>query len=138
MSQLSNSSTGEQSTNAAPGESHGSHPRSLDSVFDVLATERRRNVLYALYESAGRVALSDLADEVASVEGADFERVATSLHHVHLPRLAEVGVVEYDHEGRFARLALDSELFRRYLALAAEDERGSLRRAAESASLSEF
>lgn len=137
MSQAPNGSAGEESTNAS-SRSRGSRPRSLDTIFELLVEERRRNALYVLYQSAGPVSLSTLAAEVAALEGADTERVATSLFHVHLPKLVEVGVAEYDVDDDAVRLTDLSERFRRYLTSAAEDERRPLRRAAESATLSEF
>lgn len=138
MSQRPNSSVGEQPTNAPSGESHGSRVRSLDTIFETLVTERRRNALYVLYRSAGPVSVPALAEEVAALEGADTERVATSLYHVHLPKLAELGVAEFDPDADEVRLADLPERFRRYLTSAAADEQRPLRRAAESATLSEF
>ncbi|USZ67494.1 hypothetical protein NGM10_12240 [Halorussus salilacus] len=136
MSQQSNNLAGEQPANALPREDHGSRARSLDAIFELLVTERRRNALYVLYRSPGPLSVSALAEEVAALEGADPERVATALHHVHLPKLADAGVVEYD--GDAVRLDDLSERFRRYLATAAEDEQRRLRATGESATLSEF
>lgn len=138
MSQRPNRLAGGQPTNTLPGDAHGSRGRSLDAVFETLASERRRNALYVLYQSAGPLSVSTLAEEVAELEGADAERVATALFHVHLPKLADIGVVEYDTDDEAVRLTDLSERFRRYLTSAAEDERRPLRRAAESATLSEF
>lgn len=137
MSQAPNNSSGEQTTND-PVNNHDSRVRSLDTIFEVLVAERRRNALYVLYRHVGPVTLADLADEVASLEGEAVERVATSLHHVHLPKLVEVGIVEYDTEEALVRLTDHSDRFREYLTTAAADERRPLRRASESATLSEF
>ncbi|MFC7079662.1 DUF7344 domain-containing protein [Halorussus caseinilyticus] len=137
MSQAPNNSTGEETTNAPPEDRRGSCVRSLDEIFETLAAERRRNALYVLYRRAEGITLSELAEEIAGAEDADAERVATSLHHVHLPKLADVGVADYDPAAETVRLATDSEPFRRYLT-AAEDERRPLRRGSDSATLSEF
>jgi hypothetical protein len=137
MSQAPNNSNGEQTTNE-PAGGRGSHRRSLDSIFEILVAERRRNALYVLYRHAGPVSLADLADEVASLEGEPIERVATSLYHTHLPRLVEAGVAEYDAEEDLVRLTDHSDRFREYLTTAAADERRPLRCASESATLSEF
>lgn len=136
MSHTPDDSAGVQSPNA--GSDHGSRARSLDSVFEILVAERRRNALYVLFRRSGPVEFDSLADEVASLEGADPQRVAASLHNVHLPKLADAGLARYDAEAGTVRLADHSELFRRYLTSAAEDERRPLRRASESARLSEF
>jgi len=138
MSQIPNRSGGEQPTNDSPGADHGSRDRSLDAVFEMLRSERRRNVLYVLYQRAGPVQASTLADEVAAREGAEFTRVATALRHVHLPKLDDAGVVEFDAETGTVRLSDDSDRFRHYLTSAAADEGRPLRRASASATLSEF
>ncbi|WP_137285066.1 DUF7344 domain-containing protein [Halorussus salinisoli] len=138
MSQAPNDSTGEETRNTPPGDDHGSRVRSLDAIFEILVPERRRHALYVLYRRGEPITLLDLADEVAALEDADVERVATSLHHVHLPKLAETGVADFDAEAETVRLADDSDRFRKYLTAAAEDERRPLRRSSESARLSEF
>jgi hypothetical protein len=137
MSQAPNNSNGEQTTNE-PAGGRGSHIRSLDTIFEALVAKRRRNALYVLYRHAGPISLADLADEVASLEGDPTERVATSLHHTHLPKLVEAEVAHYDAEENLVRLTDHSERFREYLTTAAADERRPLRRASESATLSEF
>lgn len=69
----------------------------------LLAAERRRLALAVLAEQTTPVELAELAPEIAAREaGVDaieeeaVEQVAITLHHTHLPTLAEVGVVEYD------------------------------------------
>ncbi|WP_135853013.1 DUF7344 domain-containing protein [Halorussus salinus] len=137
MSQSPNSSTEAQATNDSPA-ALGSVDDSFDAIFEVLAAERRRYVLYALHRHSGRASLADLADEVASREGADTERVAASLHHVHLPKLVSANVAAYDPDEETVRLLDRSDRLYRHLSAAAEDEFRPLRRAAGSATLSEF
>lgn len=140
MSQLPNDSAEEGGTDVTPeaGEAdasearwtdaseaegdRGPSERSLDVIFRVLARQRRRDALYVLYRHPGSLAVAELADEVASVEGTDPERVRTSLHHVHLPKLVDAGVAEYDAETGTVRLADHSDWFRRFLVQAAADE----------------
>ncbi|UPW00800.1 hypothetical protein M0R88_01540 [Halorussus gelatinilyticus] len=137
MGQSPNNPTDVQTTNDSLAPL-GSVDDSLDATFDVLASERRRRVLYALHRRSGPVALSDLAEAVAASEDAEIERVAASLHHVHLPKLATANVVEYDRETKSVRLRDCSGRLYRHLSAAAEDESRPLRRAVESARLSEF
>lgn len=73
-----------------------------DSVIDCLAAERRRIVLAVLEGRTEPMARADLAREVARRESADepsddvVKTVLVSLHHVHLPKLANAGLVEYN------------------------------------------
>lgn len=77
----------------------------LDAVFDLLCVPRRRYLLYYLYEIEGDVVDTDDAiDAVCAYEARGTERdgfppredVLIDLHHDHVPRLADAGVVEYD------------------------------------------
>jgi hypothetical protein len=78
---------------------------SFDSVFDVLSVARRRYLLYHLFRMEGDVAeLDDAVDAVRQygaagpdeTERPDRETVRIDLHHVHLPKLAEAGVLDFD------------------------------------------
>ncbi|WP_436925993.1 DUF7344 domain-containing protein [Halosimplex amylolyticum] len=76
-----------------------------EARYDLLADGRRRLALAELAERSAPVALEDLATAVAAREteapspSVDVvERVAVSLHHAHLPRAADLGVVDYDPE----------------------------------------
>lgn len=70
----------------------------------LLAAERRRLALDVLAGSSVPVDLEELARRIAEREsgnpadGRTVERVAVSLHHAHLPRMDEVGVLDYDPE----------------------------------------
>jgi len=73
----------------------------------MLSNQRRRYVLYYLNHHPGTVSLRDLAERIAAWENDidvdDLEykqrkRVYTSLHQTHLPKLDEVGIVDYDRE----------------------------------------
>ena len=96
----------------------------LDSMFSVLADERRRQVLQ-YFRSTG--------DDVASVEnlvdyaverggsGSDRERVALRFHHATLPKLGDAGCIEYDARSDTVRYREDP-LLERVLDLADEYE----------------
>lgn len=79
-------------------------PSTLDTVFSLLSSSRRRYLLwYFLENDVGTV--DHLSRQIAAREAgtpaedvADDERraVAVSLAHDHLPRLADHGLLEYD------------------------------------------
>lgn len=74
----------------------------VGDVVDCLASEHRRLVVAILQEHDGSMSCSDLAREVAAFQddarGRTAEEVEISLHHTHLPKLADVGLVERDRE----------------------------------------
>lgn len=74
-----------------------------DAVLSVLAGQRRRDILAHLLETeTGAVAFRDLVTHLVErepdPESPDRKTVAGTLHHVHLPVLAEVGLVDYESE----------------------------------------
>jgi len=76
-----------------------------DERYRLLANDLRRDALAVLEHRSGRVELSEVAAAVAArtdgvdATAADGEtRVETALHHIHLPKLDDFGVVEYDPE----------------------------------------
>lgn len=76
--------------------------QSLDSIFDHLSDRRCRLALRAVAGRDPPIPLREVAAAVASREsGADAattHEVAIELHHVHLPRLSDGGVLEYDSD----------------------------------------
>jgi hypothetical protein len=83
------------------------HPRIADlSERDrhrLLASDRRRLVLDVLSERSDPVTLDELAAELATKESTldasdeeSVRRVKISLHHVHLPKMSDFGLLEYD------------------------------------------
>ncbi|SEW22961.1 hypothetical protein SAMN05216285_3198 [Natrinema salifodinae] len=98
--------------------------QSFDVVFDLLANQRRRYVLRCLQKFEDRIALTDVADEIARWENEtnhmdiseeEVERVATSLYHVHIPKLADADVVEYDQEQNVVALSKNAEQLEPFL-----------------------
>lgn len=99
----------------------------VDALFDVLSRRRRRCALACLMEHTEPVALSELAREVATRENGTaaaeisddrVRSVESSLYHSHIPKLAEVGVVEYDPERASVRFSGDPERIERLISLA--------------------
>lgn len=80
--------------------------RTTSSLFDAVAAEHRRSVLECLSSSSSEVfSVSELADYVAANRPpvADAEQAAVRLHHVSLPKLDDVGLLEYDPRSRSVR-----------------------------------
>jgi DNA-binding transcriptional ArsR family regulator len=92
----------------------------LDRVFDVLADERRRDVLYFLQKGADDTAnVETLADHLAGSESSERDdsetagesdrsetidereqTIAIQLSHVHLPKLDAADIVEYEPDSQ--------------------------------------
>ena len=91
----------------------------LDTDFDLLRDARRRYLLYYLCEMYGNAAeLEAVANavykyETAGTDAAEHstrESVRIALHHIHLPLLADAGVVDYDTRQGTVRFTGDSTL----------------------------
>ncbi|MFB6171118.1 MAG: hypothetical protein ABEJ23_01195 [Haloarculaceae archaeon] len=64
---------------------------------DLLASDRRRAVLDYLRDRAGATVRTEtLVDHLASTGHGQRQSLAVALRHVHLPKFASAGVVEYD------------------------------------------
>jgi DNA-binding transcriptional ArsR family regulator len=98
---------------------------SLDEIFDVLVSPRRRKALYVLYERSKPVGVDDLAAAVAAEMEVDADRlgrIAISLDHTHLPKLEQARLVSYDRKRGTVELNTVPCQFKRYLRYAAEDD----------------
>lgn len=82
-------------------------PEELDRLYTVLSNARRRAVLRHLIEEGGESTLSDLAEATAAEENgmpvvqltSDLrKRTYVALYQCHLPKLADLGIVEYNQE----------------------------------------
>lgn len=74
--------------------------------YEILRTARRRHVVDVLAGRSIPIDLQGLAAAVAAREpdtdvgdGETLTHVATSLHHVHIPKLASYDLLEYDRAG---------------------------------------
>lgn len=87
-------------------------PLPMDAIFDILSNERRRHILRYLDAADEAVTIGELAEMLAEGEsdngGYDHrhrKRTYLSLRQSHLPRMADVGIVEYESRGNRVRLA---------------------------------
>lgn len=92
-----------------PDASESAGPRlTKDVAFHLLQNPRRRAVLrYLLWGDEGTHVMRDVAEAVAawehdttvaSLAGAERQRVYISLYQSHLPKLADAGVIDYDQD----------------------------------------
>jgi len=81
----------------------------FDTVIDLCRHRNRRLVLAALEDRQRPATMDDLVDVIleqshhtSRTETADdtVTQVETALHHLHLPKIAEAGLVTYDTERR--------------------------------------
>jgi hypothetical protein len=81
-------------------------------IHDVLRNDRRRLVLERLDDRDGRQEVSDLAEHIAAIESGEDppprnvrQSVYVSLHQTHLPKLDDLGIVDYDANAKTVRRA---------------------------------
>jgi|GEM_PF-898819 len=77
----------------------------LDEVFGILQNRRRRDVLRHLLEHTSEADLGSLAEQIAArecgkpvsqLDSQERKRVYIGLYQCHLPKLADVGVIDYN------------------------------------------
>lgn len=109
-----------------PSTDTGRPALSPSAIFPLLADEQRRYTMHYLAGKVGAVAIGEVAEGIALHEGDlsrdRFERIVTGLYHVHLPRLSESGVVEYDLDAETVERLPAADRLTPYLDLAARDE----------------
>ncbi|WP_449272285.1 DUF7344 domain-containing protein [Halostagnicola larsenii] len=80
---------------------------SFDTVFSLLSHRRRRVVLELLLTHDRALTLRDLRNgivekehgaEIVAVNNDQVKQTLVSLHHIHIPVLAEAGLVIYDQD----------------------------------------
>ncbi|WP_251342912.1 DUF7344 domain-containing protein [Haloplanus halophilus] len=89
-----------------------------DALFSMLRNERRREVIHYLRDHEGPVDLRELSEYIAAIEN-DCERsavtykqrkrVQTALYQMHLPKLADQNIVDYDRRAGQVELADGAE-----------------------------
>jgi DNA-binding transcriptional ArsR family regulator len=91
---------------------------SLDERLRLVADQHRRRVIHHLRQEAnGATTFDDLVDQVRerapdakNGPPQDRDELAIQLHHTHLPKLADAGVVEYDHRSGAVRYDPDEQV----------------------------
>lgn len=95
-----------------------------DDIFEILSNHRRRMVLYQLQEVGTPIAVNELAEHVAAMENEvsvdeltsqQRKRVYVSLYQTHLPKMAQMSLIEYDQEEGLVALTSRSPDINRYL-----------------------
>lgn len=80
---------------------------SRDDIFDILRNSRRRAVINHLRTEKSTMTLNELAEQIAGDENdigvedlssQQRKRVYVSLHQNHLPKMDDMGVVDYDRD----------------------------------------
>lgn len=111
-----------------------------DTMFEALAHERRRYLLYTLKEDEAW-SLLDLARKLAAweadvskadVDEAAVERTYASLYHAHVPKLAEIEIIEFDRETETLTRGQNAEQLLNVLELTGGSEAVSLETHARS------
>jgi len=78
---------------------------SMDETFELLKNNRRRLVLEYLIRHDGEAKLDNIADHVTAIENdtevsaitsAERKRVYVGLYQFHLPKMADMGVIDYE------------------------------------------
>lgn len=95
-----------------------------DGVFELLSNHRRRMVLYYLRQSGGSVGMKELAGKIAAMENEvpvseltsqQRKRVYVSLYQTHLPKMADMGTIDYNKEEGIVRVTERTDEIDRYL-----------------------
>jgi hypothetical protein len=96
----------------------------MDTTFDLLSNPRRRFTLYYLSQHDEEVSLNEIAAEIAAWENhvdveelsdAQQKRTYVSLYQTHLPKMTDVGVIEFDRERSVVQLTEKAKELEAYL-----------------------
>ncbi|SDN20144.1 hypothetical protein SAMN04487949_3647 [Halogranum gelatinilyticum] len=91
---------------------------SLDACLRLVADRHRRWIIHHLrHEATGTTTVDELVEQFHSsdfdsknVPLQDRDAFAIQLHHIHLPKLAEHGVVEFEHRSGAVRYHPDEQV----------------------------
>ena len=84
----------------------------IDHIFDALADETRRQLLFALLEHNPQ---SDSAVYGLPWEVSDSEEAVVERHHVHLPKLQDYGFIEWSREDEIVEKGPEFDVIEPYL-----------------------
>ncbi|MCU4741922.1 hypothetical protein OB955_20765 [Halobacteria archaeon AArc-m2/3/4] len=125
-----------RSSNAPSTEPSADEPMDLsrDDIFHILQTARRRETVTYLLGEDEPVKMGDVAEHVAARENettvakltsTQRQRVYIPLYQSHLPKLDEVGAIEYDKPAGIVYPTERLEAFRPYLEVGNADARAT-------------
>ena len=112
------------------GTGGGETGQTVDAIYDLLSSRRRRYVLYHLLEE-GKLPLGALSRRVVDHEydrdpddlPVDVrQRTYLDLYHTHVPKLSDHGIVEYCESEGLVRLTEASDTLETHLAASLETE----------------
>lgn len=69
---------------------------SYEQRFDLLGPARRRSLLRVLDDDGGAVGIDALVERIAAHDRDDVDRLRTLVYQVDLPKLEEMGIVDFD------------------------------------------
>ncbi|MFC4449250.1 DUF7344 domain-containing protein [Halorussus aquaticus] len=97
-------------------------------IHNVLRNDRRRHVIRHLRDEGGPISVDTLAEHIATVETGESppprdvrKSVYVSLHQTHLPKLDELGIVDYDQREQVLELRDRAEEVEVYMEVVSED-----------------
>jgi hypothetical protein len=118
-------------TDSTPNIEDGDDGISQDEAFRMLSCRRRRHVVHHLLQKEEEVPLYELSKQIAAWEN-DIDpddvtykqrmRVYTALRQSHLPKLDDVGIVEYDPNAGTTELTDETSQLEVYLDVVPHDE----------------
>ena len=106
-------------TESLPSSSSNALVSRTDTVVAALANHRRRAILTYLQQSqSGTATVEELASFIAEHEDeqsstppdTDEQNVTVSLHHAHLPKLADADLITYDPDRGRVRARFDGRV----------------------------
>lgn len=111
---------------AVDGPAEETDRLSKDIIFELLTSPRRRGVICYLKSVGGEATRGELAEQLAAAEhdidqsevsAQQRKRLYISLYQVHLPRLADAEVIEYDEDRGTVELTDRANLLIPYILL---------------------
>lgn len=120
MEDEDDTSDSEQPTDGGDGPNEGTRqtPKlSIDATLEILAQHERRYILSYLADSSEEVATTDeLVEHILQRESErtgevpNRDHLTSSLYHIHLPKLTDAGILEYDPRSQQLRYYGDERL----------------------------